>query len=196
MQKANQELHLWPVNPDPRQLVADQSASVIRLPHAPALLGDESPLNASPSWTRHSAASPLGVLVEPFFNQRKQLRLLAWFPAASAPQVNGEPAPRLVVLAPGDFFQWAPRHCCRIVLFNKPQIGAPPVPVLGKPCPICRVPFSPTSTCVTCVCGVVLHCEPDEKAGLQCAQMRRECPVCRRPIVLKEGYADPPSDED
>ena len=169
--------------------------SALRLPFRPTVLADDLPASPALVAPGRSGATP-GVLVEPFFNPRKQLRLLAWFPEAADPQVNGEPAPRWVVLAPGDFFQWAPGHSFRVALFNKPQIGPPPVSVLGKSCPVCRVPFAATSTCVACLCGVVLHCEPDEKEGLQCAQMRRECPVCRRPIVLTEGYVNPPNHED
>ena len=195
MQNANQEVHLWPVMVDHGPLLESALPSALRLPFGPTMLTDD--VLASPSLRAppRSAAAP-GVLVESFFNPSKQLRLLAWFPAASVPQVNGAPAPHWVVLAPGDFFQWAPGLGFRVALFNKPHIGPPSATVLGKPCPVCRVPFAANSTCVTCICGIVLHCEPDDKEGLPCAQMRRECPVCQRSIVLTEGYVNPPSYED
>jgi hypothetical protein len=119
----------------------------------------------------------------------------AHFPPGSAPRVNGEAAPSLVVLAPGDFFQTAPGFGFTVALFCHPQVGAPPAGVVGRPCPFCRVPFAATATTFTCGCGAVLHCEVDAQHGLQCAQMSQACPVCKRPIALEEGYVTP-LDED
>jgi hypothetical protein len=167
----------------------------LRLPFAPTVLGwSTDALAPAPAAAGQAAAS--GVEVEPFFNSRNQLRLLARFPAAADPQVNGVPASRWVVLVPGDFFQWTPGVGYHLVLFNKPRIGAPIPALRGKPCPVCRVPFVATATCVLCLCGIALHCETNAKDGLQCAQLRRECPACQRPIVLTEGYLDPPLHDD
>jgi hypothetical protein len=124
------------------------------------------------------------------------LRVLVRFPPDSTPQVNGEPAPPLAVLSPGDFFQWSSAGALRVALFAEPLIGPPPPSALGRPCPVCRVPFVASSSCVACQCGVVLHCEPDGPDALQCAQMSRACPVCHRPIVLTEGYLNPTADDD
>jgi hypothetical protein len=194
MLKPFQEVHLWPVPSVVGSSLASQAAVPLRLPPGPFELP-----SAAPACSQSAGeAGPAGsVLLEPFFNWRKQLRLLAIFRAHSDPHVNGAPAPRVAVLSPGDFFQWAPGFGgFRVALFSKPQVGPPPSAVLGKPCPVCRVPFAATATCVSCLCGVVLHCEPDEKEGLQCAQLRRECPVCKRPVVLTEGYVYPPCHED
>ena len=150
---------------------------------------------SSPVAIRSAAAIP-GVMIEPVLNQSKQARLLARFPEASDPRVNGEAAPCWVVLAPGDVFTWSHGPSFRVALFNKPQVGPPPAHVIGKPCPVCRVPFSSAATTVACLCGIVLHCEPDAKEGLQCAQLRRECPVCKRSLVLTEGDVDALPDED
>jgi hypothetical protein len=147
------------------------------------------PGEASPS----SAPGP-DVLVEPILNASNQLRLLVAFSRGSSPQLNGEPAPHRVVLAPGDHIQWLPDRSFRVALFNTPRIGPPPPSVLGKPCPNCRVPFTADAICLACICGVVLHCAPEEE-GLQCAQMRRECPACKKPLALTAGYVDPPGHE-
>jgi hypothetical protein len=145
----------------------------------------------APRWLDCDAANPeqVGVLLEPVLDQRKQLRLLALFPAKSAPVINGEPGLHFALLTPGDVFRWAEGAPYRLVLFNKPSIGAPPEAALGKPCPVCRVPFAASTTTVACQCGAVIHCEPDGPDALQCAQMSGTCPVCRRRLVLTQGYA-------
>jgi hypothetical protein len=201
MQTTNQEMHLWPMAPASGPLAAGALPPALRLPFGPAVLTADSTTGLALVEPALAKPSP-GVLVETFFNPRQQLRLLVGFPAASTPQANGEPAPRRFVLGPGDFFQWAPGRGFHVALFNKPQLGPPPASVLGKLCPVCRVPFAADSTCVACLCGVVLHCEGDEKKGpdaeevLRCAQERHECPVCRHPLVLTEGYVNPPGHED
>ena len=138
------------------------------------------------------------VVVEPFISPRRQLRLFARFTRGTSALVNGEPAPRYAVLAPGDELHWAAGCACRLALFIRPQIGPPPRSALGKPCPVCRTPFVERTTCVTCVCGVTLHCEADAAEPLQCAQQARDCPICRRPIVLTPAYVgfDPAANEE
>jgi hypothetical protein len=180
----------------PRCASSRQDPNVpVRLAFEPSLLcgASAAPADAPPPVERHAAS---GVLLEPFFNRHRHLKLFARFPESASPVLNGDPAPRWVILSPGDVFQWEPGFIFRVGLFNKPHVGTPPAEIQGKPCPVCRVPFTGTTTCVMCLCGVALHCETDEKDALQCAQLRRECPVCRRPVVLTEGYLDPPSDED
>ena len=194
----DQAIHLWPAPlgavPQPVGGTIEGAQSAIPLARAPAVL---SPGPAGSLLLAPSSSKPRDfVVVEPFFNQRKQLRLFAFFSDQVAPLVNGEPAPRLAVMSPGDSFQWATSIRVRVALFNNPRVGPPPELVLGKPCPVCRAAFAPTSITVSCQYGVVLHCDADEKEGLQCAQLRRECPVCKRPLALTEGYVNPPSDED
>ena len=195
-QKLAQEFHLWPEASGACEVRgAFALRSALCLPSGPSVLRDGS-LYADFGAACHLGAAA-AVLLEPILNQRRQLRLLASFSEQVFPSVNGEPAPRRVVLAAGDYFNWAPGGGgFHVVLFNKPQIGPPSASVLGKPCPVCRVPFIVATRSVACLCGVVLHCEEDAKDGLQCAQLRRECPACKRPIVLTEGYVSPPNDED
>lgn len=186
----SQEIHLWP------EPAAAGGAAAPRW----------APLRM-PAGVRHLAARPAGVLilaasaeapeegvmVETYRNARQQLRLLARFPRATEPMVNGEPAPRRVVLKPGDAVQWFTGLVVHVTVFQHPQLGAPPAAQLGKPCPICRVPFAPGTTCYTCACGVVFHCEAGVGGGLQCAQWSKECPRCKRPVVLEEAYDYQPS---
>ena len=189
----NQELHLLPDarSVGPTELGATRPP--LRNGPGPTQLPTE--WLTPPSTVIRDPALTTGTVVEPFLNAANQLRLLAIFTKASAAQVNGEPAPRRFVLAPGDHVQWQPGRGFRVALFNKPQIGPPPASALAKPCPNCRVPFAADATCLICTCGTVLHCEPEEQ-GLQCAQMRRECPACKRRLSLTEGYVNPPSNED
>lgn len=131
------------------------------------------------------------VVLEPVRQQQGQLRLLARFAQAGAAQVNGASAPSTVVLAPGDWFRCDAGPVVRVALFYRPQIGPPPAAVLGKPCPVCSVPFTPAATCLACPCGVVLHCERDAEKGLQCAQLRRTCPRCGRDLAQEAAYVSP-----
>ncbi len=193
---AQQEIHLLPVAGAGRGGNADivSALSALKPPAAPArLIVVSSGECALLPLTENEAA---GVLMEPFSDSRKQLRLFVAFSRQDRPTINGEPAPSLAVLAPGDFFQWAPGASFAVALFARPQIGPPPAAALGKPCPVCFVPFAADTICYSCACGVRLHCEADKPGALQCAQLRRECPVCRRPLVLSEGYVDPPLNQD
>ncbi|HOC56185.1 MAG TPA: hypothetical protein PKI20_11235 [Verrucomicrobiota bacterium] len=159
------------------------------------LAGEAPPLCPVPAGVSHFAgrepAFPVPVVLEPVRQQRGHLRLLARFSQAGAAQVNGEPAPSTVVLAPGDWFRCGTGPVVRVALFNRPQLGPPPAAELGKPCLVCSVPFTTAATCLVCPCGLVLHCEPDERDGLQCAQLRRTCPRCGRTLALDESYVNP-----
>jgi hypothetical protein len=192
-QAQQQEVHLlrvaWATGA-PRQ---GDSPPPLRLGQLPTRIAGERTVGPNDQ-NREDAGAVNDALLEPFLNTAKQMRILAVFPRAATVHVNGEPAPRRVVLAPGDQFQWLSSLIFQVALYSKPLIGPPPPSALGKLCPNCRVPFTAGTTCLTCVCGVVLHCEPGEQ-GLQCAQMRRECPACKRPLALVEGYVNPPSHE-
>jgi hypothetical protein len=192
MSSERQELHLWPALSGTRPVLVRERLPALRLPNEPAAIS-LTPLACVPLG---QGVGPGDVLVEPVLNQRQQLKLLMRFPEAAFPVVNGEPAPRLFVLGPADFVQWGQGPGFHVALFSRPQIGPPPAAVLGKPCAVCRVPFVADSICTTCLCGAVLHCEQDRQEGLQCAQLRPDCPVCRRPLMLTEGYVNPPCDEE
>ena len=130
---ATQELHLCPV------------AQIPGPPAAPT------PLRLRPGLTRFSDffraddpegwAPVPGVMFEPILNANNQFRLLVAFPRGSSPQLNGEPAPHCVVVAPGDHIQWLPDQSFRLALFRHPagRAAAPigcgqTVPHL--PCPV------------------------------------------------------------
>jgi hypothetical protein len=135
------------------------------------------------------AESARSVQLEPFWNEQQQLRLFACFSEGVWPVVNGEVVSRVAVMAPGDEFSWRPGGLAfRVALYVRPRLGPPPKNVLGKPCPVCRVPFVQITTCFTCGCGAVTHCEGPGAQKLQCALLTQTCPVCRRPVVLVEGY--------
>jgi hypothetical protein len=197
MNTPHQEIHLWPELLSLRAGSGSSGPGVefkpLPLPFAPMKLTD---LRESPQLVAPLAASAGGsVLLEPFFNPRHQLALLATFSPESAPRVNGQPSPGRVVLGLGDHFQWSPGIAFHVTIFNQPRVGPPSAAQIGRPCPVCRVPFTTESRCYACFCGTVLHCEDDEQRGLQCAQLRQECPRCRRPVRLEEGYAFTPEDD-
>lgn len=197
MNTEHQQIRLWPEWLPNAGCDAPANAphdcDALRLPFAPAHLPvqPKRPLLL----TRADSISESGVIAEPFFNQRHQLRLLLTFPSGVTPIVNGERSLHRVVLQTGDVFQWTTGLAFQMAIFNKPRIGRPTEDQVGKPCPVCRVPITKDSTCFTCACGAVLHCEADEVNGLQCAPLCSECPRCRKPIVLEEGYDHTPSHE-
>ncbi len=127
---------------------------------------------------------------EPLRSKRHQHRLLALFPRGCRPLVNGDPAPPIVVLSPGDRISWGQSKSFAVAVYHRPEIGPPPASSVGRPCPTCRVPLAADTRTLTCPCGVSLHCELDAKDGLQCARVSPNCPVCHRPLVLTEGYQE------
>jgi hypothetical protein len=197
MSAPHQELCLWPVSPPSVRGAPGRCGPLcpqpLRLAFAPARLVS---LPGGAHLVSPPAGAPdSGVILEPFF-ARKQLRLFAAFTPRDLPMINGEPGPSLAVLSPGDCFQCATGYCFSVVLYARPQIGPPPAAVLGKPCPVCLLDFAAGATCYTCPCGVVLHCEADKPEALQCAQLRRECPVCGRQLILTEGYVNAPVEDE
>ena len=197
MPSLGQEMHLRPAQMSQAELVGQGEApasAALALPFAMAALRSEA--GAAGLAVIQNGERERAVVVEPFFNRRQQLRLFAMFPPGSEPWVNGHAAAAMVVMSPGDYFRWGQEPGYTVALFSRPLIGPPPpAAVLGKACPVCRLPFAADQTCVSCACGAVLHCEKDE-AKLQCAYLRSTCVVCRRRLVLTEGYVTPPSDEE
>jgi hypothetical protein len=204
-----QEFHLCPTTMVPSAAAAAAPRlAPVRLPGGVSLLTsgrnaagtgiDVAPMSSVAGGTRAQCRnrSSTDATLEPFINSHRQPRILATFPANSRPHLNGEPAPRIVVLRAGDQIQWEEGVAFQVAIYNRPHLGPPPPALVNKPCPVCRVPLAAMSTCILCSCGVALHCEADEESGLQCAQLRRSCPVCTRPLALTEGYASPAPHED
>lgn len=181
---SSQELHLVPIPLTPETIPAVRPQP-IPLRFAPFSLSEYLEGIQDPN----GAESARAVLLEPFWNEQHQLRLFACFSEGIWPVINGEAASRLSLMAPGDEFSWSPGGLAfRVALYVRPLVGPPPKNVLGKPCPVCRVPFVPTTTCFTCGCGAVTHCEGPGVESLQCALLAPTCVVCRRAVVLVEGY--------
>jgi hypothetical protein len=112
-------------------------------------------------------------------------------------RVNSAPAPRVTVLRIGDWVRLDDGLLLRVALYNRPAIGPPGPELLGKECPLCRVPLSAETTVYVCgSCGAGMHCEGlerDEQDRLECARIGSTCPRCSTPINLTEGYIDDPS---
>jgi len=126
------------------------------------------------------------VLLEASFAHRPQPRLLALTPGVQILRVNGQPAPRLAVLTERDTFQVNDDWIFHVAIFNRPRIGPPGPELIGRPCPVCLVPFAAGAKVQLCHCGAAFHCE--EPGGLECIQMNAECQACGRPFVLTAGY--------
>lgn len=194
MRESELRLLVEPVNqaspvPDPAGFKVETNAlaGLLRLPPGPSML---SLAQDGRPQLRDLAGSRLteGVVVKPLRNRFHQQRLLVVNRTAHTLRVNGQPAPRVAALKEKDNFRWTGEAVFHVTAFHQPNIGSPSARLLGKECPICRVPFSDDTNCYVCACGTAVHCE-DSAAGLQCAHLRADCPSCRRPIVLVEGYS-------
>lgn len=162
------------------------SLEVLPVPVSPAALvvGTE----IRPQFVDHIGSAPsASLIVEQVFNARQQPRLLVLNSSGQPLQLNGQSAPRLAVLKEKDVFQLNGSALLHVTILNRPMIGSPRADRVDTECPVCRVPLVGDAACYTCPCGVALHCDstPD---GLQCAQLRSECPRCGRHVNLKEGF--------
>ncbi len=157
--------------------VPAQPAAVIVTPGEPPRLETGNPLAAG------------AMVVEQIVNSRRQLRLLAVNSHGEPLRVNGQLAPRAAVLAEKDSLQLPDDTTLHVTFFNRPRNGKPPPELIGKQCPVCRVPFTESATVYICSCGVAMHNSPDGEAdGLQCTRLQHACIGCERPITLKEGF--------
>lgn len=128
--------------------------------------------------------------LEPIVDAHGKLRLLMVQPEGFNARLNGLPARRVSVLREKDFLHLTPDCSLHVSVLHRPCIGPPPAALLGRECPVCRVPFVAESRCYACQCGAGLHFEegPD---SLECVRTRTEC-VCGQPIILTEGFGYQP----
>jgi len=131
------------------------------------------------------------VMLEPVRAQRSQPRLLLIGSAEFRVRVNGQLATRLVALKEKDLLQLNSDWLFHVTLFNRPRVAYPAPDRVGQPCPICRVPLSPTAMVYTCACGKTYHCDEKNSGGLECARLLSQC-ACARPVVLTEGFTSLP----
>jgi len=107
-------------------------------------------------------------------------------------QVNGLPAPRVSLLKEKDTLRLDGNFLLHVTVYNRPAIGPVKAEWIDRECPVCRVPFKPSSRCYVCACGAVLHCEDGgNDDDLPCAEVsaRSGCPVCQRPVIIQPGYS-------
>jgi hypothetical protein len=136
------------------------------------------------------------LIMEPLFSARRRPQLFMHVPASAHARINGQPAPRLALLNEKDTLTCGDRIILHVTVYNHSALGKPQPILIGKECPVCRVPFTTETTVFTCTCGTALHQETDKAEGLQCASMRSDCPSCNRPIVLAPGYTYLPNLDD
>ncbi|MFZ1936215.1 MAG: hypothetical protein WCB27_16185 [Thermoguttaceae bacterium] len=97
----------------------------------------------------------------------------------------------LVVGSPGHFYYVTARFT--------PYIGPPTPEMIGKRCPVCKIPIQaaedgqPDTRVITCRCGAVLHWEtpeshPDvpEEDRLGCLAKATLCPCCQHELSSQE----------
>jgi hypothetical protein len=141
-----------------------------------------------PHLSEHAPPSDEQALVLETVQDGRQTRLLVLSPAGQWPRVNGRPAPRLALLGERDQLQLSrDDHVLHVTVYHRPYLGPPPEHLLGKDCPVCRVPLLKDTRVYVCTCGAAVHAEGDEKSKddrLECLQLSPDCPVCNTPVVL------------
>ena len=121
-------------------------------------------------------------------------RLLMVCPGRKRPIINGIPAPPIALLNVRDdiLFPNAFEFLAHVTLFIRPRLGPVPENRIGRKCPFCRSAFLKSSHTYTCYrCGQVIHYERvghGESNALDCANICDDCPVCRAPIYLADGF--------
>ena len=161
--------------------------------YALALPSNVSILRAVPGQAPQVHAGPLEspeheLVLEPLVAHDSMPLLVLVNPTTRKLCVNGERVPRVFLLRERDQFHWDDSCVFHVSIFHRPQIGLAPADKSGKPCPICLAPFTDdlSAMCYRCQCGTVLHL--NDPTGLECARVVNECPNCKHPITLKEGY--------
>lgn len=136
------------------------------------------------------------LIMEPLFNPKRHPQLFVLVPSHADARINGQPAPRLALLKEKDVFTCGRHVILHVTLYHHASLGSPRPELIGKECPVCRVPFTAETTVFACSCGAALHHEASDPQGLKCATMRGDCPSCGRPIVLEAGYTWQPRLDD
>lgn len=114
--------------------------------------------------------------------------------------VNGLPALPVTVLGAKDSLALAPGCLCYVTERVRPFVGTPSGELLGKKCPVCRIPADDKTRVVTCQCGALYHHEtktshPDvaDEDRLSCFEKVQVCLVCGRPVTMDEYLVWDPS---
>jgi hypothetical protein len=163
------------------------SRLVARADHPPRLVS----LNSS-------EATPDSPILEPVV-QGRHPALLVRSEGDPGLRVNGLPVPLFAVLKEGDYLRLGLGTGFYVTVYNHPRLGEVPPSLIGKECPVCRVPFGEGVTCYVCSCGAAVHHSPEAgDESLQCAKLRARsgCPACQRPVILEAGYTFIPDPHD
>ena len=109
--------------------------------------------------------------------------------------VNGQPAPRLTLLDVRDQVTLdACPYLLHVTRFHPPGVGPVAQALVGRKCPICRVPFQAGDPVYTCwACGTAIHYsvvapEADAEEGFDCFYSVKACPACGHELALEGGF--------
>lgn len=140
-------------------------------------------------------------------------RLLLVGPPGSTAVVNGQPAPRVVLLDLRDQVAFARSpYVFHVTRYHPPCVGPAPEALAGRKCPICLERFTagePVYVCWNCRAAVHFaepdpaaelhpapgrqtpreHLPPASREELDCIQRCVTCPSCDLEIALSEGFS-------
>lgn len=169
----------------------------LRLPPGVGYL--TAPSGAPPQISAAPPKSRTTIAILEVLSRAQQPQLLLVTNGKSPLRVNGQPVPRVALLGVKDQIQLPSDHILHVTVYHRLSVGAPPAELIGKECPLCRVPFTADTTVYRCPnCSSALHYEGAEKgdARLECVLLCSECPTCKTAVVLKEGYVYTPEASD
>lgn len=159
-------------------------------------------VTVDPRTGRLERAADAGTAAAGFRTVRRRLKNdLAMLALRPGILVNGLPALPLTVLTVKDSIVLAPGCLAYVTERVRPFSGTPPAELLGRPCPLCRMPVDAKTRIVICQCGAPYHHEteashPDlpEDDRLRCFERVKICLSCNRPVTADEYLAWGPSD--
>ena len=120
--------------------------------------------------------------------------LLMVCPDRNRPMINGIPAPPIALLNVKDdiLFPNALEFMAHVSIYTRPRLGPVPEYRIGRQCPLCRSLLLKNMLTYTCYqCGQAVHYKLNGDAdsdALDCANVCDNCPVCRTPIYLEDGF--------
>ncbi len=142
---------------------------------------------------RHCYGEENIFVFQPIWNNSDS-HLLMVCPGRNRPMINGVPAPPIALLNVKDdiLFPNAFEFLAHVSIYTRPRLGPVPENRIGSKCPLCRSTLlenTPTYTCYRCGQAIhyKLHGNADSDA-LDCANVCDNCPVCRAPIYIDDGF--------
>lgn len=162
----------------------------ISIPHGVSIFAAQS--DAAPRLEAAAGTTATqGIVFETLRAGARDVLLMHTPPGLSA-RVNGQPAPRVLMLEIRDQLQIGD-ELLHVTRFRRLRATPPGDELIGRVCGVCRLKIHANTRVIVHDCGAPLHLEPDtvpEHERLECARIG--CPNCREPVEFSEGFVYEP----